>query len=78
MRYFEHAGKVRRAISVVKKRTGAHEQTIREFVVAPGGLRVGAPLHEFRGVLTGVPAYTGLVEPLMSESLADRELTRGV
>jgi len=65
MRYFEHAGSVRRAISVVKKRTGSHEQTIREFVVAPGGLRVGEPLHEFRGVLTGVPEYTGLLEPLM-------------
>ena len=65
MRYFEHAGSVRRAISVVKKRTGAHEQTIREFAVGPGGLHVGEPLQSFRGVLTGVPEYTGLMEPLM-------------
>jgi circadian clock protein KaiC len=69
MRYFEHAGRVRRAISVVKKRTGSHEQTIREFVVAPGGLRVGEPLQAFRGVLTGVPEYVGLAEPLMGEAL---------
>lgn len=77
MRYFEYAGSVRRAISVVKKRTGSHEQTIREFVVGPGGLRVGEPLHEFRGVLTGVPEYTGLIEPLMAQA-STRESRRGV
>jgi circadian clock protein KaiC len=65
LRYFEHAGTVRRAISVVKKRNGRHESTIREFVVGPGGLRVGEPLHDFRGVLTGVPEYLGRIEPLM-------------
>jgi circadian clock protein KaiC len=67
LRYFEHAGTVRRAISVVKKRNGIHESTIREFVVGPGGLRVGEPLHEFRGVLTGVPEYVGRLEPLMPD-----------
>jgi circadian clock protein KaiC len=66
LRYFEHAGTVRRAISVVKKRSGAHEQTIREFRVEPGGLRVGEPLTEFRGVLTGNPEYLGQLEPLMA------------
>lgn len=65
LRYFEHAGVVRRAISIVKKRTGSHESAIREFGVAPGGLRVGEPLHAFRGVLTGVPEYIGPSEPLM-------------
>ena len=68
LRYFEHAGSVRRAISVVKKRSGAHEQTIREFRVEPGGLRVGEPLTDFRGVLTGNPEYLGQDEPLMTDS----------
>ena len=67
LRYFEHAGTVRRAISVVKKRSGAHEQTIREFRVEHGGLRVGEPLTQFRGVLTGNPEYLGQAEPLMAD-----------
>jgi len=71
MRYFEHAGAVRQAISVVKKRSGAHERTIRECRVGPGGLHVGEPLHEFRGVLTGVPEYVGHGEPLMAGSVDD-------
>ena len=57
MRYFEARGEVRQAISVVKKRGGAHERTIREFGMERGGIRVGEPLREFRGVLTGVPVY---------------------
>ena len=69
LRYFEHAGVVRRAISVVKKRSGAHEQTIREFRVEPGGLRVGEPLTDFRGVLTGNPEYLGQDEPLMTDGV---------
>ena len=69
LRYFEHAGAVRRAISVVKKRSGAHEQTIREFRVEPGGLRVGEPLTDFRGVLTGNPEYLGRAEPLMADGV---------
>ncbi len=59
LRYFEAMGEVRRAISVVKQRSEDHERTIREFRVGHGGLRVGDPLREFQGVLTGVPAYTG-------------------
>jgi circadian clock protein KaiC len=66
LRYFEHQGKVRQALSVVKKRSGAHERTIRECRIEQGGMRVGAPLAEFQGVLTGVPHYTGAIEPLMS------------
>ena len=65
-RFFEAEGQVRKAISVVKKRTGAHETTIRELVVGPDRLRVGTPLTEFHGVLTGIPTYRGGGEPLMS------------
>jgi circadian clock protein KaiC len=65
LRYFEAKGAVRQAISVVKKRGGRHERTIREFGMNDGGIRVGAPLREFRGVLTGVPVYEGSTEPLM-------------
>jgi circadian clock protein KaiC len=56
-RYFEAAGRVRKALSVLKKRSGQHEDTIREFAVTPRGLVVGEPLSSFRGVLTGVPEY---------------------
>jgi circadian clock protein KaiC len=59
LRYFEAAGAIRRAVSVVKKRTGSHEDTIREFRLSPGGIVVGKPLSEFHGVLTGVPSYVG-------------------
>jgi circadian clock protein KaiC len=57
MRYFEARGEVRQAISVVKKRGGAHERTIREFRLSQGRIEVGEPLSSFRGVLTGVPTY---------------------
>lgn len=56
-RYFEAAGRVRKALSVLKKRTGSHEDTIREFALSTRGLRVGRPLTNFHGVLTGVPEY---------------------
>jgi circadian clock protein KaiC len=59
MRYFEAQGEVRQAISVVKKRGGAHERTIREFRLTDKGIEVGHPLREFRGVLTGVPVMEG-------------------
>jgi len=59
MRYFESAGEVRQAISVVKKRGSRHERTIREFTLTEDGIHVGAPLREFRGILTGVPVYEG-------------------
>jgi circadian clock protein KaiC len=65
LRYFEAGGEVRKAVSVVKKRGGGHEAAIRELRVGPGGVRVGAPLHEFRGVLTGVPEYRGAAGPLL-------------
>ena len=59
LRYFEAGGEVRQAISVVKKRGSRHERTIREFKLDVGGIHVGEPLREFRGILTGVPIYEG-------------------
>jgi circadian clock protein KaiC len=56
-RYFEVKGEVRKAISVAKKRGGSHENTIRELTINGKGLRVGDPLAEFQGVLTGVPSF---------------------
>jgi circadian clock protein KaiC len=65
LRYFEAAGQVRRAISVIKKRSGFHESTIREFRISNQGLSVGEPLEAFHGVLRGVPTYDGGRAPLM-------------
>jgi circadian clock protein KaiC len=65
LRYFEAHGRVRRAISVMKKRMGAHEDTIRELMIDARGLSVGEPLHQFQGVLRGVPTYVGQASPLM-------------
>jgi circadian clock protein KaiC len=68
LRYFEAFGEVRRAFSVVKKRSGGHEHAIREFRLAKGGLVVGPPLKDFRGIFTGTPTYVGESKPLMPES----------
>jgi circadian clock protein KaiC len=57
LRYFEAVGEVRRAISVIKKRFGSHQSSIREFRVGKGGIAVGEPLRGFQGILTGVPAF---------------------
>jgi circadian clock protein KaiC len=65
LRYFEAEGRVRRAISVVKKRSGPHEDTIREFRLTAEGVQVGPPLTQFRGILTGVPDYRGEASPLL-------------
>ena len=56
LRYFEAAGRVRRAISVIKKRTGGHEDTIREYRIDGRGITLGEPLTNFHGVLRGVPS----------------------
>jgi circadian clock protein KaiC len=69
LRYFEASGKVRRAVSVLKKRTGGHENTIREFSIGRNGLNVGMPLDKFYGVLRGVPQYLGAAAPAADESL---------
>jgi len=55
LRFFEAKGAIHKAISVVKKRTGNHEKTIRELTISADGVKVGPPLENFRGVLTGVP-----------------------
>jgi len=69
-RNFETAGEVRQAISVVKKRTGSHERSIRELRFAPGGVHVGQPLTSFRGILSGRPYATG--DPL-AEAEGERD-----
>jgi len=70
LRFFEAGGAVRRAVSVVKKRTGFHENTIREMRMSSAGITVGRPLADFHGVLTGVPTYRQDTAPLLEE-LAD-------
>src|ERR1700746_2720419 len=65
LRYFEAEGRVRRAISVVKKRSGAHEEAIRELRLTAEGVKVGPPLTEFQGILSGVPNYRGAASPLL-------------
>lgn len=67
MRYFEALGEVRRAVSVIKKRFGGHESTIREYKIGSHGLTVGKPLSAFQGVLRGVPTYVGEMPPLLAE-----------
>lgn len=69
-RFFEAQGRLRKAVSVLKNRSGAHEDTIRELRIDSHGIRIGEPLSEFRGVLTGTPAYIGKSGPLM-ESRSD-------
>jgi circadian clock protein KaiC len=58
-RYFEARGSVHKAISIIKKRSGAHESTIRELQMTPSGIRIGQALSDFEGVLTGVPTFVG-------------------
>jgi circadian clock protein KaiC len=66
LRYFEYNGTVRRALSVVKKRSGRHEHTIREFRLSPGGVQLGPPLKGFSGIFSGTPVYTGEESPLLA------------
>ena len=67
LRYFEAFGQVRRAISMLKKRTGSHENTIREFTIGENGISVGPVLQKFQGVLRGVPQYVGTRAPNIDE-----------
>ena len=67
LRFFEADGQVRKAVSVMKKRTGTHETSIRELQLGPERIHVGRPLTDFRGILTGVPMYTGSSVPLISD-----------
>ena len=68
LRYFEALGRVRRAISVIKKRSGQHEDTIREYRIGHAGFEIGQPLTDFHGVLRGVPTYSGARQPLFGAS----------
>jgi circadian clock protein KaiC len=68
LRYFEAIGQVRRAISVLKKRTGRHENTIRELSIGVSGITIGPPLDKFHGVLRGVPQYVGTSMPPNGEA----------
>ncbi|HAK92650.1 ATPase domain-containing protein [Massilia timonae] len=67
LRFFEAGGKVRRAISVIKSRTTEHATTIHELLLGEGGVRIGAPLVGFEGVLSGMPTYRGET-PLMAQA----------
>ncbi len=67
LRFFEAAGEVRQAISVVKKRHGQHERTIRELAFSSQGIRIGEPLAEFQGVLTGTPVFGGAEGSLLQD-----------
>lgn len=69
LRYFEAFGEVRKALSVMKKRHGAHESTIRELRLSTGeGIVVGGRLTEFQGVLGGSPRYVGTAPPARDEA----------
>lgn len=70
LRYFESSGAMRQAISVVKRRSGPHERTIRELTIGSNGIRLGAALSEFQGVLTGTPTYIGA--PLLRDKHDDQ------
>jgi circadian clock protein KaiC len=72
LRYFEFDGSVRRALSVVKKRSGNHENTIREFKLSNKGITVGPPLKGFSGIFSGTPVYSGEEAPLMSQDADGR------
>lgn len=65
LRYFEAFGEVRKALSLVKRRTGTHESTVRELRITEGGLQIGQEIKEFQGVLTGRLQYTGEIDPLL-------------
>lgn len=69
LRYFEAAGRVRRAISVIKKRTSPHEDTIREYQIGAKGITLGDPLRNFQGVLRGVPELIANPPPAVGDSL---------
>ena len=71
LRYFEAAGELRRSIAVMKKRVGSHDASIREYRIDSRGIRVGDALTQFSGVLTGVPAFHGTREDLLSKRSTD-------
>jgi circadian clock protein KaiC len=71
LRYFEVGGTVRRALSVVKKRSGNHEHTIREFHLSSSGIKIGPPLSNFSGIFSGTPRYSGDEARLLDAAVHD-------
>ncbi len=71
LRHFEAEGHLRLAVSVIKKRYGPHEDTIRELRITPAGIQVGDPITMFSGVLTGTPTYQGRAEDLLTRRAQD-------
>ena len=67
-RFFEAEGTIRKALSVIKNRGGGHESTIRELLITENGVQVGAPLTNFRGILTGTPTYQGSKDALFEQN----------
>ncbi|MGE8250688.1 MAG: ATPase domain-containing protein, partial [Stenotrophomonas bentonitica] len=70
-RFFESQGRIRKAISVIKNRGGAHENTIRELNIDGKGISLSAPLNEFKGILTGTPEFVGNTAHLLGHTRAD-------
>ncbi len=68
MRYYEAHGRIHKAISIVKKRSGIHETAIREFSMGAGGIHIGESLENYRGVMTGIPTYDNVVRDIGSRS----------
>jgi circadian clock protein KaiC len=67
---YEHAGQLGKAISVYKRRAGAHESSLRQLEIGPRGIRIGQPLRQFQGILTGTPEYSGDTLPNVGEENA--------
>jgi circadian clock protein KaiC len=67
LRYFEQGGEILKAVSVLKKRVGKHETTIRQFETSSRGIEIGEALRDFQGVLTGTPVYKGESSAILSK-----------
>jgi circadian clock protein KaiC len=71
LRFFEAAGRLRRAVTVIKRRTGAHDTAIHEFRLSGHGIEIGRPLRDLHGIFTGIPTYSGAPENLIGGSSVD-------
>jgi circadian clock protein KaiC len=72
-RYFEFQGEIKQALSIVKKRSGPHERSIRELIFSGGTVRVGPALTQFEGILTGVPRFRGSARDMETRAAAEAE-----
>ena len=75
LRYFESRAEIRQAISVFKHRSGPHERSLRELKIDQSGIRIGAKLADFTGIITGIAVYEGRAEmlPPKDGNSADRQ-----